>query len=84
MEQAFQDLLDETDKLCGLRFAGKMVASHIGGSFAFGEPCPYESDLDYWLFLSDRLTDARRCPPVTAAVKPPPHREQAHTPGVSE
>jgi len=53
----FESLIDETTQKCKDHFHNRLYATYLTGSIRISEAIIGESDLDYWVLISDELND---------------------------
>lgn len=51
MQREFQPALDDALAFCAARFGGRLRATYLSGSVAFGEAWPGVSDVDWFMFV---------------------------------
>ena len=51
VQREFQPAIEEALALCSARFGGRLRATYLSGSVAFGEAWPGASDVDWFMFM---------------------------------
>jgi len=57
-QNGFKEAVAEITKACSDYFADRLMAIYISGSVCYGEAFEGESDLDYWGFVLDEISEA--------------------------
>lgn len=57
-QEGFQSAVDEVTRKCREYFSDRLYAIYITGSVSTNEAISGESDLDYWGFIADEVSDA--------------------------
>ncbi len=58
IQEGFQKVVEETTRKCLEHFSNRLLAVYVTGSISVSEAIMGESDLDYWGFITDELSDS--------------------------